>query len=249
MSSCIIQIDGSKIPLKTNPILSWIKSRSWIKAFRILENTCLLWIENKPEHAEIPFEGMTIISTLEGNPVSELNPISLPLLPHWISESEKKAKDLGSLRNSITNGAGDLAGYVGEYLVAETLGHPIVSNDSFDFDIQTPLYDIDVKTKRCNSEIKPEYACSVTKKGSFQLCDIYVFCRINFAQNKGWILGYEFKDTFFHKATYGENNAPEKIEGVENNGFNYRADCYNVLIKDLTPFKCAQYNGITYLAF
>ncbi len=48
--------------------------------------------------------------------------IEIKLTKEIVEQCKSKAKDIGKLNNSITNGKGNLAGIVGEYIVVHHFG-------------------------------------------------------------------------------------------------------------------------------
>ena len=142
-------------------------------------------------------------------------------------KARKMAHDMGRLNNSITNGGGNIAGFIGEIVVADRI--KAKHKNTYDYDLIDRLGNrIDVKTKRCSSEPKPDYDCSIAAIGTKQECDMYVFVRVLNIYTKAWILGKLSKKDYFDRATYFK-----KGEKDPSNNFTFRADCYNVKIKDL----------------
>jgi len=149
----------------------------------------------------------------------------------------RKARSMGKLKNSITSGEGNIAGFLGEEVANEII-NGIVSN-TYDYDI---LYETasskikyDVKTKRCTSEPKPFYECSVAAYNTKQECDRYAFVRVEYKNGKwgrAWLLGWLAKEDYFR-------NAHELRKGQvdPSNGFRVKANCYNVAISDLKKFR------------
>lgn len=138
--------------------------------------------------------------------------------------ARQKAVEMGRLANSITNGAGNLAGFIGEIIVADELNAK--QDNTYDYDLL--LKDktrIDVKTKRCNSAPLDTYDCSIAAHGTKQKCDAYVFVRVLNDFSKAWILGKLGKEEYFDKATFFKKGMVDP-----DNGFRFRADCYNVKI-------------------
>lgn len=144
-----------------------------------------------------------------------------------------KARAMGTLRNSITRGAGNIAGFLGEE-IANSLIEGEVSN-TYNYDIVKRGIKYDVKTKRCTSEPKPFYECSVANYNTKQKCDRYAFVRIEYKNKRwcrAWLLGWLTHDEYFEKAkklTRGEID--------RSNGFMVKADCYNVSIEELRQFR------------
>jgi hypothetical protein len=75
------------------------------------------------------------------------------------------------LRNSITDGEGNLAGFVGEAMVSHFLRRP-----------------------------KPFYECSVAAYNTEQDCDGYLFTRVMRDLERGWLLGYMPKEEYYRTA-------------------------------------------------
>lgn len=85
---------------------------------------------------------------------------------------------------------------------------------------------IEVKTKRTTAPPQGNYNCTVADFNIHQDCDYYIFVRIMDTLEKGWILGMIDKDKFFKKAKFKRQGDPEE-------GFIFKADCYNLEIQNL----------------
>lgn len=147
-----------------------------------------------------------------------------------IKLAKSLAFDLGRLKNSITKGSGNIAGFLGEIVCAEYFGAEI--KDTYDYDLLKDELRIDVKTKRCNSEPKSNYFCSVADYNTKQDCHVYLFCRVLNDLSKVWILGWEYKDEFYRKATFSKKGLVDP-SSPPNYIFRFRADCYNLEINYL----------------
>ena len=66
---------------------------------------------------------------------------------------------MGEIRNSITSGMGNMAGFIGEQVANEVIKGII--NNTYDYDIIEDNILWDVKTKRCTSRPRPHYECSI----------------------------------------------------------------------------------------
>jgi hypothetical protein len=144
-------------------------------------------------------------------------------------EARLSAVNSGTLQGSITGGTGKVIGALGEIIVRDLAGYEQVNTkdyDLVDFDGRT----IDVKTKHCKVPPRGFYECSVAAHGVQQNCDEYVFVRMLPNLSKAWILGSIDKSDYFVKAV-----RHKKGEVDESNGFTFKADCYNLEIKDLCP--------------
>lgn len=142
----------------------------------------------------------------------------------------RKAREMGRLRNSITKGEGNIAGFLGETVANQVIGGTITN--TYDHDIvDAQGFKYDVKTKRCTSAPKDYYECSVAKYNTKQFCDYYVFVRIEWVKKKwgrAWFLGAYHKDSYFQDATL-----LKKGQIDPSNGFIVKADCYNLPINKL----------------
>jgi len=140
------------------------------------------------------------------------------------------SKEMGVLKNSISNGKGNVLGFLGEAMAASYLSLSLGEN-TYDYDMVLPDgRKIDVKTKKTTVAPKENYDCSISNFNTKQKCDIYVFCRVLEDQSRGWILGYDLKDNYMKTATF-----MKKGDIDQDNGYKVRADCYNKQIKDLSP--------------
>ena len=157
--------------------------------------------------------------------------IEVEITDEMLLEARDSAKELGKLKNSIEKGAGNLAGFLGEIIVRETLGYK--SDSTYDYDLVDPKgLKIDVKTKRTTVTPKPDYDCSVAAFNTKQKGDKYIFVRVLGDLSKGWILGEMNKEEYFESARYMRKG---KIDPA--NGFRVKANCYNVAIQDLKECK------------
>jgi hypothetical protein len=141
----------------------------------------------------------------------------------------RKAYKLGSLKNSITSGKGNIVGFLGEEVVNHLIGGEVVNTK--DYDIIKNQIRIDVKTKQCTSVPQPHYECSVAAFNTQQKCDVYVFVRIEKNKNRwgrAWVLGWMDKEVYFNKAK-------KLIKGQSSgdNWFKVKANCFNVQISEL----------------
>ena len=160
--------------------------------------------------------------------------IELPITSSALNYSWAKARDLGKLKNSITSGEGNQAGFLAEYLISDYLGGNLTN--TYDYDITLPNgQTVDVKCKQTGFPPLPHYECSVAKQNLTQKCDYYVFARVMVEATKYtrcWFLGMIRKEDFLQKGRH-------LIKGQKDgdNGFIVRADCINIKISDLLQKK------------
>lgn len=173
------------------------------------------------------------MGAVEAVKTNENDFIEIPIDKYIIQEAEEKAKLIkNKLKNSITNEDGLLAGCIGEIISNFVLLGD--SHNTFDFDLVKSGYRYEVKTKRCKSEPKPSYECSISTNSMFQQCDRYIFTRIlsvNDRYIKGWVLGWINKDKYFEKAKKFKAGDIDPV-----NNFVMKHDCYNLKIDDLYRF-------------
>jgi hypothetical protein len=150
--------------------------------------------------------------------------------PRLIEVAVKRSEKLGVLKNSITNGAGNVAGYLGQMLVTLLLKGSDV--DTFNYDVVKNNIRYEVKTKRCTSQPLDYYNCSITNFNASQKCDYYVFVRILEDYSKAWILGKKKVTEFFSESTF---NKKGELDPSSNLKWKFRADGYNLEIKKLEP--------------
>lgn len=156
--------------------------------------------------------------------------IEIPIKPEWGLPAFRRAVTLGQLKNSITKGEGNMAGMLGEIVVANHINGLI--SDTYDYDIISPKgYKIDVKTKQCTSKPLPHYECSIAAYNTTQECNYYVFVRILNSLKIAWICGYIEKNEYFSLAKLYKKGYID-----ESNGMTFSADAYNLPISQLKQF-------------
>ena len=153
--------------------------------------------------------------------------IEVTITPEMLERAKNKAKDLGELKNSITRGEGNLAGFIGEEVARAVTGGEIHNTRDYDL-VYEDGRKADVKTKRCSSEPQPHYDCSVADFNTSQKCDEYVFVRVLNDYSKGWVCGTMAKEDFYRKATRWNQGQYDP-----RNRWRCKADCYSVPISQL----------------
>lgn len=140
--------------------------------------------------------------------------------------ARKRAENFSSKGAKKIQTGSELHGMIGEQLFLDNYGGELI--DSFNYDVNHPrLGKIDIKTKKCNSEPKENYYCTVA---AYQIdkdeCQFYVFYRVESNINYAWFLGIISKDEFKKKAVFLK-------KGDKDGNFTVKADCYNIKISDL----------------
>jgi len=143
-----------------------------------------------------------------------------------LNRAKRKAASVGNLQGSITGSLSNVVGAIGEVIVADVLG--ATESSTYDYDLIKDGRRIDVKTKRCSTAPRENYDCSVAAHGSKQDCDSYIFVRILKDTSRAWILGEIDKADFYDRATKYRRGDIDP-----DNGFVFKADCYNLPISEL----------------
>jgi hypothetical protein len=141
--------------------------------------------------------------------------------------AQRKADDLGHLRNSILKGQGNFTGFLGEEVALSVLGGTLTNTYDYDL-IDKDNTKIDVKTKLTSVKPLEYFECSVAAYNTKQQCDKYAFVRISKDFTRAWFLGTKLKKDYFEQATFLKKG---DIDG--SNNFEVRADCYNLPINKL----------------
>lgn len=141
-------------------------------------------------------------------------------------KAREKAIEVGRLNNSILNGGGNLAGFIGEQIVLFVLGGDWLN--TYEYDLVINGKKVDVKTKQTSVVPLPHYECSITEYNAKQDCDYYAFTRVKKDFSVGWYLGVMKKADYFYEAKY-----LKKGEVDPSNNYTVRATCYNLAIDKL----------------
>ena len=166
--------------------------------------------------------------------------------PEQIDNAQRRERELtdfvksrsgkGHLNNSILSGKGTLAGMVGEEMSKSiyTGWEPSAGDALFHYDLLDLLHlgRVEVKTKQCTSEPRPDYNCSVAASNIKQQCDYYLFVRTLMDFSKVWILGFMPKEQFYRDSYFGKRGT---IDPASNQNWRFRWDCYNMPISQLIP--------------
>lgn len=152
--------------------------------------------------------------------------IEVKLTPRVLDYAHAEAKALGLLKNSIAQGKGNLAGFIGDMIIADYIGATL--EHTYDYDMTLGHILIDAKTKNTTVKPFPDYACSVSDFNTTQRCHWYAFARVDIPRKLGYILGYMPKELFYQRAGFLRKGS---IEG--SNKFVVKSDCYNINVNQL----------------
>jgi hypothetical protein len=148
-----------------------------------------------------------------------------------VNKARKKVKEMGTLKNSITMGMGNLVGFIGEEVAMYVLKKQaanVVHINTFDYDIIANGIRIDVKSKSTSVPPLPHYSNSVANFNTTQDCDVYAFVRVKKDLTTAWWCGVIDKDRFFKDAVF-----MKKGQLDADNKYVIKADCYNLPISGL----------------
>ena len=154
----------------------------------------------------------------------------MDILPEWVTEAKLRCEKMGVLGNSITEGEGNTAGFIGEiathvYLSGSTL------ESTLDYDVIYRGHLIDVKTKRTTRPfINGSFDASIAHHNPRQKCHLYAFTRVNEEAEKVWLAGWMGKLDYFDLAEYHR-----KGDIIGTNNFTVKSNCYNLPYALLHP--------------
>ena len=153
--------------------------------------------------------------------------IEYPITEAMLALAKENSREMGTLKNSITSGDGNIAGFLGELIALDILGASRKNTYDYDLVLSTGKT-VDVKTKRTKYKPLLSYDCSVAGFNTKQKCDYYCFVRIKDDFTVGWYLGLIPKDEYFNKAVF-----LKKGDFDSSNKYTVKADCYNLKIEQL----------------
>ena len=153
--------------------------------------------------------------------------IEVAISATMLVEARDKAAEMGRLRNSIINGAGNIAGFIGEAIAQQVLGGEL--SNTYDYDLVLPSgKTVDVKTKQTSVKPLVTYECSIAALNTTQECDYYAFIRVKNDFTVGWYLGMYDKKQYMEDAVFMKKGTVDS-----SNGYTVKSDCYNLKISEL----------------
>lgn len=153
--------------------------------------------------------------------------VEIVISPTMLVEARDKAADMGKLRNSITSGAGNIAGFIGEAIAQQVLGGSLMNTYDYDLILDDGIK-IDVKTKQTSVKPLETYECSIANLNTTQKCDFYCFVRVKNDFSVGWYLGVYPKEQYMKDAVFMKKGTIDP-----SNGYVVKSDCYNLKINQL----------------
>lgn len=171
--------------------------------------------------------------------------IEVAITPAMRARAALKAKEMGTLRNSIRKGEGNLAGFLGEEIVLEAF-QCASSQNTYQHDVTFDGTSFEVKTKDRTVPPKILYEASVANYNATQQADFYVFTSL-YRDEKvdlespdylpgdeyitGYVIGVISKEDYKRQAIFLREGDIDP-----SNGWKVSADCYNLLYSRLYRF-------------
>jgi len=162
--------------------------------------------------------------------------IQVDITPEMRERAEAKAAEMGELRNSIRNGAGNVAGFLGEEVVLAAF-EGATSANTYQHDIVWENVTLEVKTKDRTVAPRLGYEASVANYNTTQKADVYVFVSLYRPKDTqdyttGWVMGIIEKEKYKERATF------LNVGDIDpSNGWKVKAACYNLPYDDLARFE------------
>jgi len=166
--------------------------------------------------------------------------IVIPHTQDMIDRAKARATQMGAIKNSITKGTGNLAGFLGEEAFCAYTGASIVGEK--DYDVMLNNEKVEVKTKRRTVAPKLNYDVSVANTSTHQSPDKYAFISLEFGETikkpngqkaykdlkNVWYLGSKDVKAYFEEATKWDKGDVDK-----SNNFTTLVDMWNLPISKL----------------
>lgn len=168
--------------------------------------------------------------------------LRLTVLPEDYEWAKARAEEMGALNNSIREGAGNLAGFLGESLVRRAFGCDQENTYNFDlrFGDDEGNATFEAKTKDRTVPPRLDYMASVANFNTRQQADYYVFISlVRPDQNdrsffsEGYVVGLLRKTDYLSAATFMKKG---QIDPTDSRGWKIKADCYNLAYRSLHRF-------------
>lgn len=156
-----------------------------------------------------------------------------------ITENQRqRAKELyefNILNGSVTRGAGNEVGALGEIIVLDRYKDNAEYVGDYNYDLIIKGKRVDVKTKKQNVPPASHHTFNIFAYNTKQECDYYCFVVIHKSLEKGWIVGWKQKDEFFRTAQFRKEG--EIDDSIPNCTWTFKGDCYCLKITELDLHK------------
>jgi len=163
--------------------------------------------------------------------------VRIEITPEMVKNAERKAKEMGALKNSIRSGKGNLVAFLGEEIARQVLR--ATSKNTYQHDLEKDGLKIEVKTKDRTVDPLPHHNATVAKFNTKQAADFYCFVSVRRDKETdkythGHLVGLISKENFFEKARFFNEG---DLEPGSNPPFYFRADCFNIHYSELSRFE------------
>lgn len=155
--------------------------------------------------------------------------IEVPITAEIIEQAQQMAEEMGTLKGSITEGSGNVAGFIGELLVCQVTGAKPSNDFQHDLNIDGVVL-LEVKTKQRTKAPLASYEVDVAARNIRQQADYYVFTSVAYDQSVGYVLGCMPKFEYITQARFRER-------GSNFGGFTVKASCFSMPISKLLPLE------------
>ena len=148
-----------------------------------------------------------------------------------IALAHERSCAMGILPGSYTRGMGNLTGCLGEIAVNVYLPRSrYVGNEIFTHDLVYKKQKVEVKSKTCSGQPKPEFSAFVNcKKDITPENDVFFFTRVRRDLARVYLVGWLSTPTFLDEATF------RKRGDADDTGFVFKSNGYQISIGELNP--------------
>ena len=146
-----------------------------------------------------------------------------------IELAQQRTEEMGTLKGSIMEGKGTVAGFLGELIVCEVIGAQPSNDFQHDLNLDGIVL-LEVKTKQRTKAPIPSYEVDVAARNIRQQADYYVFTSVLYDQSFGYVLGCMPKYEYLMQSRFRE-------KGTNCGGFTVKASCFSMPISKLIPLE------------
>jgi len=148
-----------------------------------------------------------------------------------IALAHERSCAMGILPGSYMRGMGNLTGCLGEIAVKAYLPRSrYVGDKVFTHDVVYRKQKVEVKSKTCSGQPKPEFSAFVNcKKDIIPENDVFFFTRVRRDLARVYLVGWLLAPIFFDEATF------RKVGDKDDTGFTFKSNGYQITIGELSP--------------
>jgi len=167
--------------------------------------------------------------------------ITIPYTEDMVKEARKRAKKMGRLDKSITEGRGNFTGFIAEIAIAEYYGAKVVADSQYTHDLIMPDgVLVEVKAKRRTVPAKFYFDASIADASKHQISDnpTYFFASVHIndrdvIQESGiQLIGMIEAEEYHAKAKFWKKG---EVEVRANRRFKFHVDTWNLVYSELHP--------------